>query len=1407
MCNSEGNDQERADALLLAYDEALAEGQVPSSVVFASWRLSTEWLGELQAQQRCVQLLEELWPRHPSVTTSLHRHIQAVALANDLRHAGEDGWLDVPRIQTVGELKQALAQSGLVTVEDLDESLEDLAPDKKPETVEQLAYELVQRNILNHDQAAALCRGDLPTLLLGDYLILEELGRGGMGVVYKALDRRRNRHVALKTLHRTSGEAIQRLKREFRSLGNLAHPNVVILDELRCIDGRWFFVMELVEGRHFHAYVCGEARKNDFPTASQWTRSASDVRFASGAAETLPLSSPDQFSRLRESLKQLAQGLNALHQAGILHRDVKPSNVLVTDDGRVVLLDFGMASELRWEESREAEDRLIVGTLSYMSPEQSACQTLTEATDWYSLGVMLWETLAGQRPFVGNHGEMLGRKRSGPPPLPTAVVPAEQASLTELCLALLHPDPKARPTGDDVLRRLGVSSSPACRAATRWRQTSRGIFVGRKEELRRLAEAYAQMKSGRAVRVDVYGESGIGKSSLAHRFLDDLESRQSALVLRGRCHEREMAPHRALDGIVDALIEHLASLPEEKLIRLLPSDLGSLSRLFPTLCQLSAVRALAGRESVPPDDVEVHRRAVESLRELFRRLRQDSPLVLFVDDLQWGDVDSGLPLHELFQPPDPPSLLLVGCSRGGDAQDNPRPTTLTEMGDTSEDDVDRRSVTLAPLPQADAVELVRTFLGRDASDRQIDGVSREGKGNPYFIRELVRHFQTTSDDLSKSESLNVESLLDARIDRLSESAREFLTAVAVSGHPIRIEDVQHAAGLSNSQREVALLRGENLVRTSSGMGHDVEMFHDRIRETITARLSPADLSGYHARLAGTLEVVPGVDPEILWLHFRSAGDRLKAGRYAEVAANQAAESLAFDRAAELYQQALELASLDTQGRHNLHKKRANTLANAGRCVEAAGSYLAAGELAGGAEALDCRRLAAEHFFRAGQVDEGKKVAKGVLAEVGIKLPVSNRGALANIAINMIQLRLRGSRYRERSASEIPAEELLRIDMCWSAGPIWALIEPMQGLCLATRFVLLALRAGEPRRVAVALALDAMWRAMLSSERDEKTLGAFFQRAETLASRINDPYAIAYIRLWRADAELYCGRWRRSLELHLEAETSFRALCTGIHWELTVGWLSIISGQFFLGDLSEMARQVPAMIAEATGRGDSFAAVIPQTYFGTIVWLAADQIEEARSRAELTPAGWPDMSFTFQHVLQLIGLASIDLYENQGVRAWDRITNAWPGLKRSGQDRHLLIRNIMLHLRARAAVAAIVSGGNNRKLIRSARRDARKLQRDSMPWARALGQLVLAGLAAVRGADEEAVQSLESVIREFDAAEMALFAAAARRRLGELIGGDQGQSLIAAGTAFMTGQGVQAPDRMTDLLAPGFARRR
>ncbi len=310
MCNSEGNDQERADALLLAYDEALAEGQVPSSVVFASWRLSTEWLGELQAQQRCVQLLEELWPRHPSVTTSLHRHIQAVALANDLRHAGEDGWLDVPRIQTVGELKQALAQSGLITVEDLDESLEDLAPDKKPETVEQLAYELVQRNILNHDQAAALCRGDLPTLLLGDYLILEELGRGGMGVVYKALDRRRNRHIALKTLHRTSGEAIQRLKREFRSLGNLAHPNVAILDELRCIDGRWFVVMELVEGRHFHAYVCGQARKNDFPTASQWTRSASDVRFASDAAERLPLSSPDQFSRLRESLKQLAQGLN-----------------------------------------------------------------------------------------------------------------------------------------------------------------------------------------------------------------------------------------------------------------------------------------------------------------------------------------------------------------------------------------------------------------------------------------------------------------------------------------------------------------------------------------------------------------------------------------------------------------------------------------------------------------------------------------------------------------------------------------------------------------------------------------------------------------------------------------------------------------------------------------------------------------------------------------------------------------------------------------------------------------------------------------------------------------------------------------------------------------------------------------
>lgn len=451
-----------------------------------------------------------------------------------------------------------------------------------------------------------------------------------MGVVYRVYDHARGKELAVKALRKLGGTALYRFKREFRVLVGLQHPNLVTLHDLYEIGGEWMYTMELVAGVPFHT----------------WCRSPR-------------LDEP----RLRDALYQLTDGLAALHAAGKLHRDLKPSNVLVEPGGRVVLLDFGLVADRSMLESEHTHDEAAVGTPAYMSPEQASDHPLDEATDWYAVGVILYETLTGRRPFEGVPSHVMLQKRRQPPPPPGQFAPGIPADLERLCLALLEPDPTTRAGATQVLEVLGRELSPATARVARG--AIRAPLVGRDAELATLGKALADSRDHMVLCL-ITGPAGSGKTALLEGFTDRVR-RAGAVSLPGRAVEREVIPLRALDPIVDAVSGYLMRMSRDELEAIVPPDISLLTRLFPVLRRVPALAGPSlpnGHGETPIGGDEELYRASRALATLLDHLARSRPLLVAMDDMQWADEREVALIHR-YEGPDAPRILLLLAIRTG----------------------------------------------------------------------------------------------------------------------------------------------------------------------------------------------------------------------------------------------------------------------------------------------------------------------------------------------------------------------------------------------------------------------------------------------------------------------------------------------------------------------------------------------------------------------------------------------------------------------------------------------------------------------------------------------------------------------------------------------------------------------
>jgi serine/threonine protein kinase len=1217
------------------------------------------------------------------------------------------------------------------------------------------------------------------------YEVLSAVGRGGMGIVYRAHDRQRGTVVALKTLPRLDPASLYRFKQEFRACAHVVHPNLVTLYELVAEGRQWFFAMEFVDGVDFLTYVRGEGK-------------------ARGA---LPA---DGLVGLRDSLRQLAAGLEALHRAGKLHRDVKPSNILVTPTGRVVLLDFGLVAELDAARKHGAVEDTVVGTAAYMAPEQAAGLPLSAASDWYSVGVLLYQALTGHLPFKGSAAEVVSAKQQGDPPPPSSGCPGVPEDLDALCMALLSRGPTLRPSGAEVVRRLGgVEAGRAAGHPVAESSTGADIFVGRTPHLQALRDAFRSLHDEQGVTIYVRGSSGVGKSALVQRFLDEATG-HGAVVLAGRCYEHESVPYKALDSLVDALSRYLRRIPEAEAAALVPHDVRPLARIFPVLRGVEAIARASRASNETPDPHELRRRAFTALRALVARLGQRCPLVLAIDDLQWGDADSAALVDELLRPPDAPLLLLVGSYRREDESTSPFLRNLLDLAKKTGTSPSRRMLDVEPLTPDETRELAVRLLGRDDASAHAlaDAVVRESGGNPFLAAEMVRHLQTSAAPLAPgaaTPAVSLDRVLWERISRLPEEARRLLEVAAVHGRPLRQSDASAATGLHADERPaLAVLRSGRLLRSTGATERDeVETYHDRVRETVAAHLEPAVRARIHGSLARTLEASGRAEPEVLAVHYHGAGEGGRAGRYYGVAAAQAAEALAFERAAKLYRLALDLGGGDRKEERRLRTELGHALANAGRGAEAAQAYLAAAREADPAEALDLRRRAAQQFLLSGRVDEGLPILRDVLHAVGLRLARTPRRAFWSLLFYRAVLELRGLRFRERSADQVPAAELARIDIGWAAALGLSMNDNIRAADIQTRHLLLALRAGEPSRIARALALEVPHTAAHTGQRMKRRAAHLAALSERLARRLDDPYLIGLRGICQGVGEYVNERWQRALERVDGGDQLIRDRCTGVAFERATSHTFALWSLLQLGELAEFARRCPALMREARARGDLYA-VTNLLSFTPFERLMADDPAGARRDIAEALAQWSHEGYHIQHYALLQAQVAVELYTGNGRAAWEQVGAQWPAFAGSFLKRVQLFRIQLRQLQAFSALAAAaMPGASPAPLLGSALGFARRLGREGTRWSTATALYIRGAAAVARGDAGSARRLLGEALTRFEAAAMRLHVAGVRRRLGEVIGGGEGQALIASADAWMAAQNIRDPARFTALFAPGF----
>jgi hypothetical protein len=717
---------------------------------------------------------------------------------------------------------------------------------------------------------------------------------------------------------------------------------------------------------------------------------------------------------------------------------------------------------------------------------------------------------------------------------------------------------------------------------------------------------------------------------------------------------------------------------------------------------------------------------------------------------------------------------------------------------------------LDKLPAEDTEELIARLLPStdSASERRqkVRAIADESGGHPLFIDELVRQ-GAPADRGTGTAVVRLDDALWSRALRVEEGARELLELTAVAGLPLAQGTLARAAEIDPAQlfRATVVLRNGRFVRTSGiGLDDTIEPYHDRVRESVLAHLDAQTRQRWHGRLAAALEEASDPDPETLATHWSGAGDSARAATYAVAAADRAARATAFDHAAQLYRRALDLGAVGDPSRDDLERKLADALTNAGRGADAAEVRLALAERAEKLDALDLRRRAAEQLMCSGRFDRGVEILGAELRAVGIAQPRSTVALLVSVLFFRLLLRLRGLGRSDRDPATIDRRLLARIDTTRSAGSGLAMTDNVRGAYFQTRNLLLALSSGDANRTAYALCMEVIYSSsggFATRPRTERLLAS----ARALSEQVGTGESLGMAAAAAGYLHYFCGEWRAGYEWHSRAEELFRYGCVGMAFEINSCRAFLLRALAYMGNLRALRERLPPVCREADERRDRYSATSLRAGLLSLVHLADDTPDRVQAELDEVSAWLPQHSFIIPTYWYVVARSQLALYRSDGSAAHEHLAASWRALERSLLLRATAVRIATVDLRGRAAVAAAYARpGNLRAMARLVEDCAKRLdgESDRFLWPRACARMLFAALERMRGGPRDAAaHHAREAAQLFEQAGMELHAAAARARLGELLGGDEGEKLVRSAHHRMQEEGIVAPEKFARLLVP------